>query len=310
VELPPFCDLSADRLNAILTKHGLDGARVVRQPEVGIFNAIFLVGDSLVLRVPRQHHAFIEAAEKESVAVPLARQAGLRTPELVAFDGTCEELPVPYSLYARVPGQTLETVGVPPAASSDAYREVGRDLARLHAAIDHRGPIATFQLEGLPEPDDWPDELGRQGYLGTLEVRWLDAWMSRLKERIADAPQPDVFRHGDVQATNVMVTDSLDYLALLDWGACGWGNPAHDFAGVPFDAAPLMLEGYRERRAVARDGSFEAHIVLRQLHLSLFLLRRTPQPGRSWAERPLAMLLDLMRSLAQTRDEAFARLAP
>jgi hypothetical protein len=32
-----------------------------------------------------------------------------------------------------------------------------------------------------------------------------------------------------------------------------------------------------------------------QLQLALWLLSRTPQPGRSWGERPMAMLLDILR---------------
>jgi len=57
------------------------------------------------------------------------------------------------------------------------------------------------------------------------------------------------------------------------------------------------------------NGWLRARIVYRQLHLALFLLRRAPRPGRSWAERPLAMLLDLVR-FAGSPGSAFADLGP
>jgi len=71
-----------------------------------------------------------------------------------------------------------------------------------------------------------------------------------------------------------------------------------------------MPAGYREERTLPADGSFEAAIVLRELQLVLFLLPRPAQPGRSWAERPLGMILDLMRGLARASDDAFKDLRP
>ena len=310
MDLPELPDLSAERLAAVLARHGLSGESVARLPDVGIFNAILTIGDSVVLRVPRVHPVFVESAHKEAIAVPAARAAGVRTPALLAFDDTLEVLPVPYSLYERVAGETLEHLGLDAADSRAAYRELGRDLGRLHDGIDRVGPIADLELEGLPAPDDWPDELVREGYLGPAEARWISDWLARLRQRVEVSPMPDAFRHGDLQATNVMVSPTLAYLALLDWGACGWGNPAHDFAGVPAAAVPLLLDGYRDNRPVPRDGSFEAHIVYRQLHLALFLLRRPPQPGKSWAERPMAMLLDLVRFHAGSPEPGFEGLGP
>ena len=43
------------------------------------------------------------------------------------------------------------------------------------------------------------------------------------------------------------------------------------------------------------DETAEARILWRHLQISLYLLGRPPQPGLSWAERPAAMLLEIMR---------------
>jgi hypothetical protein len=98
-----------------------------------------------------------------------------------------------------------------------------------------------------------------------------------------------------VRWTSVPKIPPPTYLALIDWGACGWGDAAHDFAGIPLRAIPFMLEGYREVAPLPEDDTAEARILWRHLQISLYLLGRPPQPGLSWAERPAAMLLEIMR---------------
>jgi hypothetical protein len=56
-----------------------------------------------------------------------------------------------------------------------------------------------------------------------------------------------------------------------------------------------MLEGDREVAPLPQDETAEARILWRHLPISLYLLGRPPQPGLSWAERPAAMILEIMR---------------
>lgn len=262
-------------------------------PEVGIFNRIYLLGEDFVLRVPRDHPISAADARKEAVAVPAAREAGVRTPRMLAFDETLDLLPVPYSIYERVRGETLGLLDRDPAASPGVWRELGHDLALLHSGVSEDGPVAGLEMDEMPDPRPWPAELAEAGYFTATEAGWLESWLGRLAP---EAPAPRRFLHGDSQATNVMVeAGSLEYVAVLDWGSCGWGDPAWDFAGVPLRVVPAMLEGYGTVAPFDGDENVEARILWRHLQLSLYLLRREPQPGRSWAERPLGMLLDVMR---------------
>jgi Ser/Thr protein kinase RdoA (MazF antagonist) len=119
-----------------------------------------------------------------------------------------------------------------------------------------------------------PDELASAGYFTSEEVRWLSGWLDLLAP-FALAPLPKRFRHGDLQTTNVMVhPDPSTYLALIDWGACGWGDAAHDFAGIPLRAVPFMLAGYREVAPLTEDDTAEARILWRHLQMALYLLGR------------------------------------
>jgi aminoglycoside phosphotransferase (APT) family kinase protein len=309
LQLPPFPVLDASVLSGLLSRHGLSGRTVEPMPSVGIFNLIFAVGDDLVLRVPRDHPAFVAAARREAVAVPAAIAAGVWTARLVAFDDSLDLLPVPYSLYERVRGETLGLLGLEPDRTPEVWRQVGRNLARLHLGVAPDGPTAGLEGEDIGDPRGWPEALARDGFFSASEAAWLDAWLARLAPA-ADAPVQARFRHGDVQATNVMVAPGTrDFLALLDFGNAGWGDPAHDFLGVPLRAVPLMLEGYREE-GVRTDDGFEARILWRHLTAALWLLRRPPAPGLSWAERPLGMLLEVWRFLGEAREEAWLSLRP
>ncbi len=309
MHLPDYPPMPPETLATIARRHGVSPDAITRLPEVGIFNAIFQMADDLVLRIPRHHPAFIAAAHREAVAVHAARSAEVRTPALVAFDDSLELLPVPFSVYERVRGENLGLLGLEPAQAAGAWRDLGRDLARLHSRTKPDGPVASLEGESLPDPRPWPAALERDGYLSASEARWLSNWLDRLAPATEGAPR--CFLHGDIQATNVMVTPGAhEYLALLDWGNAGWGDPAQDFAGVPLRAVPFMLEGYREISPVPGDETAEARILFKHLQIALYLARRGPQPGKSWAERPLGALLEVLRFFAAHPGGGWQELRP
>jgi hypothetical protein len=128
---------------------------------------------------------------------------------------------------------------------------------------------------------------------------------------ILATPQAMRFLHGDTQATNILVhPDSLEYLALIDWGGCGWGDPALDCSGMPLRAVPDVLAGYREIAVFPDDATVEARILRYQLHFALINIRNKPQPLRAWGERPLGYLLEIMRFLLTSPSNRWADLRP
>ena len=136
MQLPDFPPMSADTLEAIGERHNLRAGEISPLEDVGIFNAIHLVGSEYILRIPRDAPPFVAAIRKESVAVPAARAAGVRTPALIAFDDSLDLLPVPYAIYERVLGETLGMLDFGPKDTPRVWHEVGRDLARLHEGVD------------------------------------------------------------------------------------------------------------------------------------------------------------------------------
>jgi aminoglycoside phosphotransferase (APT) family kinase protein len=298
-------------LQAVASRHGLEADRPpVQLPETGIYNAVYLVGEQHVLRIPRNHPKHIEALYREAIIVPAARQAGVRTPALVVFDDTCELVSVPYVIYERVRGETLASLELEPLPAADVWRELGRDLARVHGVTAGELVAPLTSQKALPDPRELVELRSSDGWFTSSEARWLVAWLDRIA-LITITPVASRVLHGDSQATNVMVNaNPLSYLAVIDWGSAGWGDAADDFAGVPLRAVPFMLQGHRDLATLDHDDSAEARILWRHLQLGLLTLPRGAVPGRSWAERPLAMLLEILRFFLADPGGRWAHLAP
>jgi aminoglycoside phosphotransferase (APT) family kinase protein len=128
VKLPEHIPVSETTLRHISRRyHAPPAGPFGALPENGIFNAHYALGPRLVLRVPRNHPEHFAALRREADAVPAARKAGVRTPELLAVDSSGDLLPCPFAIYQRVDGQTLESLDLPPSAAHEVWRSLGEN---------------------------------------------------------------------------------------------------------------------------------------------------------------------------------------
>jgi aminoglycoside phosphotransferase (APT) family kinase protein len=309
VKLPDHVPVSPQAAGAIAARHGLGNRTATPMAETGIINAVFLLGDDLVLRVPRDGPAHVAQARAEAVAIPAARAAGVRTPALVAYDDACDLLPVPYLVVERVRGRPLSALDLDPGETPDVWREVGRDLGRLHAGGRPEGPVGELWVR--PDPRELVERRVADGWFTSQEARWLGAWLERVAAAALPGPAVERLLHRDPQATNVMVgPGSLAYVAILDWGCAGLGDPAWDCFGMPLRAVPFVLDGHREVALLDEDGTAEARVLWRHLQWSLAMLPRGATPGLSWGERPLAWLLEVLRFFLDRPPPPWRDLAP
>ena len=286
------------------------GLTAERLPDVGINNAIFTLGEHLILRVARNDPEIFASVQKEALVIPLARQLGVRTPELLAFDDSLELLPTPYGVFERAVGQTLGLLELPLSAAGDVWREVGRNIARLHAGIDDMGLIAALPNASLETAQ--PDDLEIAGYFTKSEANWFTSWLERLDD-LSGSSQMRRFIHADLQATNIIVSyppgdQAASFVALLDWGASGWGDPAADLAGVPTRALPYVIDGYNE--VAGMDECLAPRVMACHVRATLASAMRRPKPGQSWAERPLSRLVDLFRFGLEQQSGMWQSLMP
>ncbi len=159
--------------------------------------------------------------------------AGVKVPEPV---GVCDDprvIGAPFALMGLVEG-----IGLGPRIAKDLTlggdRErlaetLGRELARIHAALDPRALPATLAFLGAPEPDPARAEIGRlrASLDGIGASRPAIEWGLRWGEVRAPACAAPTLVHRDFRTGNYMV-DAAGLTAVLDWEFAGWGDPAQD----------------------------------------------------------------------------------
>ena len=193
----------------------------------GTDNALYRLGDAMVLRLPR-HEPRVETLEKECVWLPkLAPLLPLAVPVPLAVGTPALCYPFPWAVYRWLDGQT---------ATEGRFDDPGQaaiDLAAFITAlqgIDPReGPAPGTHNVMRGEPIQARDASVR-GALAALEDEVdVDAattvWEAAL--RAPDWDAPPVWIHGDLDSRNLLV-DGGRLSAVIDFGCLGVGDPACD----------------------------------------------------------------------------------
>jgi aminoglycoside phosphotransferase (APT) family kinase protein len=261
-------NLDPDLVDALFARHRIPGPWVPL-PATGVANRIYAT-EGVVLRVATDHPDAVSDARTESVAAPVAHAAGILTPRLIAFDDSRTLVDRPFSLWERVHGGSLGVLELGQGPLPDAWRQVGRQLARLHdrvrACADPNGYLDTPGREMDLHP--LPDRLAAAGRLDAATVEGIARLIGELAPHVVRGVDAR-FIHNDIHAMNVLCSPAGELLAIIDWGDAGWGDPTLDFAAIPLGAIPYAREGY-ESEAPAALGAFpEARFVWDKLHAAL-----------------------------------------
>ncbi|MFD5316536.1 phosphotransferase family protein [Streptomyces sp. NPDC127098] len=275
-------------LAAVARRHGVAPDAVRPAPRQGVASHVHLLGDGLVLKVARAGDPALAAdLRKEAVVVPHATRLGVRAPEIVEFDGVGEMFGAPYLVQRRAPG--VAPPGDEPGA--DAYRELGRQLALLHAAPPT--PLAGVAEDRAGDVRPGIEALAAGGYLSASLARWLTGWLDELAAHVPAEP-PLVLVHGDVSAGNLLVDPTTGALtALIDWGDAAHADPAVEFAKVPPRAVRSVLAGY----APGEEEAWWPRILWHHVAWAVFRLPTGPEPPTAthWSAQPANRLLELLR---------------
>lgn len=216
--------------------------------------------------------------------IPAAVLAGVRTPELVAFDVGGEFFEGPYMVLRRA-------VGVMPGLPTDpsdirwrtVYRQLGSELAALHQGV---GALPDVPADIAADPRPQVAALAEAGYLSADLAAWVSAWFDRLESRAPAAPRARLI-HGDASPTNLLVDPESGRLtAILDWGDAAWADPATEFAKLLLRAVPAVLEGYVGNRT--RLGPPVSSGTTCTGRSAAFPRRPTGRPGTGAPNPPIA----------------------
>jgi aminoglycoside phosphotransferase (APT) family kinase protein len=240
-----------------------------RLQATGVANRIYATAD-LVLRVATDHPDAIVDARTESIAAPVARDAGILTPRLIAFDDSRTIVDRPFSLWERVHGETLGLADLRGTIREGIWLKVGQQIARLHNRV-----------RSCPDPNGYLDTPKRELRLELVLQQFNDcrrgnaAVVREVEHLLSDLGPfvcrsrgvPDCFVHNDLHEWNIMCDAQGGLLAVIDWGDAGWGDPTLDFAAIPLDFVSAALEGYDRTERLGEYA--EARIVWDHLHNAL-----------------------------------------
>ncbi|MFI7577539.1 aminoglycoside phosphotransferase family protein [Micromonospora sp. NPDC049497] len=214
----------------------------------GTVNALFRLGDDVVLRFPLQpgdpeRHA--DLVREQENARRLAPLLPLPVPEPLALGEPGPGYPGPWTAYRWIPGETAGDARVRDVV------EFADDLAGFVRAL-HATDAAGLRWNGRGRGGPL---VGMDGYV----AEWLPASahltdtvaLARIWAECRDAPAhdgPDVWLHADLMPGNLLVRDGR-LAAVIDLGAVGVGDPAVDL----MPAWNLLPPEGRDRYRAALD---------------------------------------------------------
>ncbi|MBK3641923.1 aminoglycoside phosphotransferase family protein [Streptomyces sp. MBT33] len=220
------------------------GLPVRRFPSGGTVNAMYRLGEDMVVRLPLVAGGAEDVARERRWLPALAPLLPTAVPEVLGAGEPAEGYPWPWSVYRWRAGRNPVEGALedPVALAGDLAAFVtamrGLDLPdapRAHrggppAALDAETRAAIEALRGLPEEGVDCD---------AVAAVWEDAL------RAPDRAGPDVWLHADLMPGNLLVANGR-LVSVIDFGCTGVGDPACDL----FPAWNLLPAG---ARAVFRE---------------------------------------------------------
>jgi aminoglycoside phosphotransferase (APT) family kinase protein len=241
--------IDADRIRRLLVEQHPDLAGLEIRPfESGWDNAMFRLGDDLVLRFPRREAAAQLVRNEQRCLARLAERLPIPVPTALRIGRPAQGYPWSWSVLPWIPGRPADEA--PPGS-------------------DQAIPFASF-LRALhqPAPDDAPENAVRGVPLAARaepveerlvrlrrETNWIgpaveEAWRSALAARVS---QRACWLHGDLHARNTLVENGA-LSGIIDWGDVTSGDVATDLAGI----WALFDEAAARRRALDDYGADDA----------------------------------------------------
>ncbi|MGW2401538.1 aminoglycoside phosphotransferase family protein [Kitasatospora sp. NPDC001664] len=188
----------------------------------GTDNAMYRLGEELVVRLPRIPGAVPDVAKEQHWLPRLAPHLPLTVPAPVALGAPVPDFPHPWSVQRWLPGANL--FDHPLADLAPVARSLGAFVAALRDVPSEGGP-AGYRAGPLSARDE--EVCGAVRAIGALvdPAAVLADWEDALAAPAWDGPP--VWTHGDLLPGNLLAHDDR-LTAVIDFGCGGVGDPACD----------------------------------------------------------------------------------
>ena len=188
----------------------------------GTDNAIWRLGDDLVVRLPRIHWATGQIQREATWLPRLAPYLPVAVPEPVAIGEPADDYPYRWAVHRWIPGEgaALERFDDPITLA----RDLAEVVRTLQTAPTDAAPPAKNRARALHEYD----EPTRRAISNTSHLIDSAAALAVWEDALAAPPydRPPVWVHGDLEG-NCLVRDGR-LCGIVDWGSACIGDPAVD----------------------------------------------------------------------------------
>ncbi|MHB1355233.1 MAG: aminoglycoside phosphotransferase family protein [Anaerolineae bacterium] len=193
----------------------------------GTDNALYRLGDKMVVRLPRVHSASAQVDKEQHWLPRLAPYLPLAIPIPLAKGEPGEQYPYHWSVYSWLEGEKAS------AHQIADPRQAAIDLAQFIRALEQidttGGPPPGVHNFFRGEPLAMRDEATRASIASLRElfpVKTLTAvWDAAITAPVWQAPP--VWLHGDLHSENLLAVQGR-LCAVIDFGGLGVGDPACD----------------------------------------------------------------------------------
>lgn len=249
-------DVTADVVACLISEQFPQWADLAIRPVRldGWDNTTFRLGEKLSVRLP-SGTAYVPQIDKEHRWLPvLARHLPFPIPQPIAKGAPGCGFPLPWSIYGWLDGEPAALVGV-----SD-HDQLADDLATFIRALQHAstengppagvhsfnrgGPVPVWDEQTRTTIDQLTGEIDVDGAVAVWEAAMEARWNG-----------PDVWVHGDVTGSNLLMRDDR-LCGVIDFGCAAVGDPACDLT-----AAWTMFEGSSRKTFVDEVGCDEESLA-------------------------------------------------
>jgi aminoglycoside phosphotransferase (APT) family kinase protein len=252
-----------------------------RAPELvgaGYDVEVWRISDDLVVRLPRRTSAFT-FVEREIEHLPsIPQDLPLAVPRIEVVGVASDVLPGPWFVTQYLPGVSGSVATLAECVRGAA--DLGVTLASIHAVSTDN--VTNVSARGVAIET-------RRTYF-EQELGHLPKWAAKTSQEyfdratLAELDSAEVFLHGDVHRSNLMVHDGRP-TALIDFGDLGYGDRAGDLGGGIFSVG---YEAHRE--FLAAYGSISEATLVRALGWACYLAVRNLSVGDAYSQEFLESL--------------------
>lgn len=217
---------------------------IERIPSSGTDNALYRLGNDMVVRLPRIDWAAKDVQTDARWLPVLAPLLPVELPEVLAHGRPAERYPWDWGVYKWLEGEN-------PVVGSLVRPEVlARDIARFVTALRELDvPGAPPGSRGAPlATRDAETRTAIAELSGTVDTDSVTAvWDGALQ--VPPWPGPPIWTHGDLLRGNLLLRDGR-LTGVIDWSGAGVGDPAADLIAAWSVLPAGARETLREELAV------------------------------------------------------------